>query len=138
MDRASIERMIYDYADAVDEGDFGTIASLFASGCLILHEPGDTEPIVLDGAGAIVTFFTDVAKIASGPARTRHLVSNIRTDIDTEAGSAHATATFVVFHLQADQGSPLATIGRYQWDFETSGATWAIRRLDIFAEYRSA
>lgn len=136
MDQAAIERIIHDYADAIDEGDFGRIASLFAAGSLVLHERDEDRPIALDGAGAIIAFLTDVAKIAPGPARTRHCISNIRTDID--ADGAIAVATFVVFHLHADQGSQPATVGRYRWRFERSGGSWAVRRLDIFAEYRGS
>lgn len=136
MDRTIIERIIHDYADAIDEGDLGRIAGLFASGSLALHERDADAPIVLDGANAVVAFLTDVAKIAPGPARTRHCVSNIKTDI--EGDGATAVATFVVFHLDASQGSQPATVGRYRWRFGKAGGAWAVERLDIFAEYRGA
>jgi len=136
LDQAAIARIIHDYADAIDEGDFQCIAGLFASGCLALHERDADKPIVLDGAEAIVAFLTDVAKIVRGPARTRHCVSNIKTDI--EADGAIAVATFVVFHLSADQGTQPATVGRYRWSFAGSAGSWTVKRLDIFAEYRGA
>lgn len=135
MDQIAIARVIHDYADAIDEGDFDAIAGLFASGRLVLHERDGAEPIVLDGAGAIVTFLTDVAKIPTGPARTRHLVSNIKTDIDGD--HAIALATFVVFLLHPGQSHQPATVGRYRWSLRRSGDGWAIGQLDIFAEYRA-
>jgi len=133
--QTDMERIIHDYADAIDEGDFDTIARLFASGCLVLHERGEAAPIVLDGADAIVAFLTGVAKITSGPALTRHLVSNIKTDVDGD--HATALATFVVFHLSAGQSGQPATVGRYRWSFGRSGDGWSIRKLEIFAEYRA-
>jgi ketosteroid isomerase-like protein len=83
-----IERMVLDYAAFNDAGDWEAVAGMFAADGRV------SRPIAPDdftqGCDAILAAFK-----ARPPRTTRHIVSNIRVDVDSE--SASATSQIMLF-----------------------------------------
>lgn len=121
-DREAVTRLVYEYAERIDAGDFAGVADLLA----------DAE-ITADGAGGAVRGRDAVRRLYEGTTRsyedgtprTRHVTTNLIVDVDEGAGTASCRSYFTV--LQAVPGAlalqPVVA-GRYHDRFVRADGTW--------------
>ena len=80
----SIENLIARYAELVDAGDFGGLGELFADG--VFGGEGDA---VVRGREAVEKIFRAMVRVyEDGTPRTKHVTTNIRIEVDDDAGTA--------------------------------------------------
>lgn len=121
----SIENLIATYAELVDAGDFPGLGELFDDAAF-----GGSEAAVRGREPVEKLFRAMVRVYEDGTPRTKHVTTNIRIDVDDEAGTAVAHSYVTVFQALPDMALQPIVAGRYRDVFE--------RRHDIwhFAERR--
>ena len=116
----AIERLIADYALLVDQGDFGGVGALFATGSF-----GGSGARIEGSAAVEKMLSATVIRYDDGTPRTKHLVTNLVIEVDEVQGTATARSYFTV--LQATPDLPLQPIvaGRYADRFHRPDGQWA-------------
>jgi 3-phenylpropionate/cinnamic acid dioxygenase small subunit len=119
-DHEAIRTLLYRYCEAMDAGDFDTVADLFADA--VLRDDAGTE--VARGRDGALRLYRGGTRLYDGSPRTRHITANSIIDVDSSAGTAQARSTYVVF--QEADGFPLQPIitGRYRDAFARHSAGW--------------
>jgi 3-phenylpropionate/cinnamic acid dioxygenase small subunit len=123
---------MYRYAECVDAADFDGIAALFSAG-RITNEGVDGAIV---GPDAVRKLYERTNRVhEDGTTRTRHVNSNVITEIDEVAGRAAVRSSFVVF--QQTTALPLQPIvsGRYRDTFLRSGREWHFDSRHIFVDH---
>ncbi len=120
----AIANLLYRYAELMDAGRLEECADLFAHARVLLGDPDDGEPPVVDRDGLAAVWRSMVRIHDDGTPRTRHLVANPIIEVDDGAGSATCRSTYTVFQ-QAGSG-PLRPVisGRYLDRFERVDGEW--------------
>jgi 3-phenylpropionate/cinnamic acid dioxygenase small subunit len=119
----AITSLMYRYTECIDAADFAGLGRLFEHGQIRSTAATDPEQ-GLPGA-AMSEFYRKTNKVhPDGTLRTRHLTSNVRVDVDEQAGIATARSCYVVF--QATPKLPLQPIvgGRYEDRFQRVDGVW--------------
>jgi 3-phenylpropionate/cinnamic acid dioxygenase small subunit len=128
--RHEIEKLIYGYAEALDDGDLAGVRDLFA------HADVSPQPgTVLQGGDAIADMFArhTIFYDAKGPAdpwapgtkpHTRHVVTNVVIEVADDGASATAKSYVIVF--QARPGFSLQPVfrNRYRDRFARVSGAW--------------
>ncbi|MFE9606970.1 nuclear transport factor 2 family protein [Streptomyces sp. NPDC006012] len=124
-----IENLIAEYAELVDTGDLAGLGRLFADGVFT-----GSDGVRFEGSAAVENMLREHVIIHDdGTPRTHHVTTNIRIEVDEQAGTATARSYLTIF--QAVDGLPLQPIaaGRYQDRFVRRDGTWrfAQRRITL-------
>ncbi|UWZ34472.1 nuclear transport factor 2 family protein [Dactylosporangium roseum] len=125
--RESIRLLNYEYADAIDAGDFDRFSALFEHGTWRgLH-----------GSDAIRKWLDEIVIVyPDGSPRTLHLVSNLSVDISGSEARGRAVITVLQHH--PDHGNvEVITVNDYQDLYVKDAGGWRFdvrrisRRLDV-------
>jgi len=133
----AITKLIYTYAERIDDGDFAGVGDLFAHATLTFEGFGDA----VSGRDAIEALYTrSTRRYEDGTPRTKHVMTNVMVDVDdnhdVHGGDAPATARsrsyFTV--LQAVPGAlalqPVIA-GRYRHTYERVDSQWRVATMHI-------
>ncbi len=129
-----VEALLYQYACAIDEGDFGAVGALFAHGAIATED----GTVIARGADEVRRLYETTTRIHDdGTPRTAHITTNVQVSVDEEAGRAEAGSRFVVQQAVPaagdDPGLALQPIiaGRYHDTFVRVDGEWrfAERRM---------
>ncbi len=115
-----IENLVYTYAERIDAGDLAGVAELFRHG-RIEAAPG----VTVEGAEKVRRLYEGSTRLyEDGTPRSRHVTTNVIIEVDDDAGTAAARASYVVFQ-QTDE-LPLQPIiaGRYRDTFHRVDGEW--------------
>jgi len=131
-DRATdaITKLIYTYAERIDEGDFAGVGDLFAHATLTFEGFGDA----VSGRDAIEALYTrSTRRYEDGTPRTKHVMTNVMVDVDDDdETTARSRSYFTV--LQAVPGAlalqPVIA-GRYRHTYERVGSQWRVATMHI-------
>ncbi len=131
-DRATdaITKLIYTYAERIDEGDFAGVGDLFAHPTLTYEGFGDA----VSGRDAIEALYTrSTRRYEDGTPRTKHVMTNVMVDVDDDdETTARSRSYFTV--LQAVPGAlalqPVIA-GRYRHTYERVGSQWRVATMHI-------
>jgi len=116
-ERLDINDLFVRYVCALDEGDVDTVVACFAEdGTLASPVAGEHT-----GRPAIRAFAERFARYRASGAQLRHVVSNLRIDVDGDR--AHAQCYLVVF-LTRDGESRVIPPGRYDCRLTKIGGQW--------------
>ncbi len=132
--RHHICNLLYRYAEAVDDGDMGTLRQLFQHAVLYAGNreaayPGDqVERMFAD----FTIYYDQAGKRVDFPAQkgrpcTQHIITNPIIDLAADGGSATARSRFTVVQALPDFPLQLIIAGRYFDEFELRGETWRFR-----------
>jgi hypothetical protein len=115
-----IEKIIFGYAEAVDEGDFVRVAKFFQRGRIRVNG----RESVYEGSDGVLEVFQRYTRVYEGIPSTRHVTTNLFIEVDESGKVAHARSYFTV--LQARPELPLQVViaGRYLDTFERIEGTW--------------
>jgi len=120
--RDAIEKLVFLYAERIDQGDFGGVADLFTE-AEISVEGSDA---VTRGRDPVRRLYETTTRLYpdDGTPKTKHLTTNLLIDVDEAAGSATCRSYFTV--LQQTPTLPLQIIvtGRYRDRFVRSDGVW--------------
>lgn len=119
-----IENLVYTYAERIDAGDLDGVAALFAHGRICGVEDGPPET-VFEGTARVRQMYEMATRLYDdGTPKTKHFTTNVRIDVDEEAGTARASAYYCV--TQATPELPLQVIvtGHYRDTFHRVDGAW--------------
>ncbi|MFD7923431.1 nuclear transport factor 2 family protein [Streptomyces sp. NPDC059740] len=122
---AAIFRLIAEYAELVDTGDFAGVGALFADAVFI----GSGAPV--RGREVEQMLRDTVILHEDGTPRTHHATTNLHVDVDEEAGTGTARSYVTVF--QALPGFPLQPVaaGRYLDRFACRDGRWRFTERQV-------
>jgi 3-phenylpropionate/cinnamic acid dioxygenase small subunit len=117
----SIENLIFAYAEFVDAGDLGSVASMFEHAEIGVD--GMSEG--LRGADKILGLLRATIRIHDdGTPRTKHVTTNVQIEVDDEEGTATARSYFTVLQATPELGLQTIVAGRYRDRFERGSGGW--------------
>ncbi|MBX7456215.1 nuclear transport factor 2 family protein [Mycolicibacterium sp. 3033] len=119
-----IENLVYTYAERIDAGDLDGVAALFAHGRICGVEDGPPET-VFEGTDRVRQMYEMATRLYDdGTPKTKHFTTNVRIDVDEDAGTARASAYYCV--TQATPELPLQVIvtGHYRDTFHRVDGAW--------------
>src|ERR671926_1844704 len=91
-----IENLVYTYAERLDAGDLDGVAALFAHGRICGMEDGPPET-VFAGADRVRQMYEMATRLYDdGTPKTKHFTTNVRIDVDQDAGTAQGGAYYCV------------------------------------------
>ena len=125
-----IENLVYTYAERIDAGDLAGVAELFRHG-RIEAAPG----VIVEGAEKVRRLYEGSTRLyEDGTPRSRHVTTNVIVEVDDDAGTAAARASYVVFQ-QTDE-LPLQPIiaGRYRDTFHRVDGAWCFDTRQMFVD----
>ena len=125
-----IENLVYTYAERIDAGDLAGVAELFRHG-RIEAAPG----VIVEGADKVRRLYESSTRLyEDGTPRSRHVTTNVIIEVDDDAGTAAARASYVVFQ-QTDE-LPLQPIiaGRYRDTFHRVDGEWCFDTRQMFVD----
>ena len=119
-----IENLVYTYAERIDAGDLDGVAALFAHGRICGVEDGPPET-VFEGTARVRQMYEMATRLYDdGTPKTKHFTTNVRIDVDEDAGTARASAYYCV--TQGTPELPLQVIvtGHYRDTFHRVDGAW--------------
>ena len=116
-----INRILIEYCDAIDSGDFKRAGKLFEKGTWF-YDPN--SPIT--GAETATKFLEDLVILYDGVPKTRHTLSNVRIDVSDDMRTAHAECNAVVFQVVPNSTPEIIFIGAYDDSFVCDEDGWRI------------
>lgn len=110
-----VENLVYRVAELVDAGDFAGVGALMSHATFI---EGDERAT---GAEAIEALVRNGSAAQADGRQTKHLVTNVRVEVEEYGGTATARSYFTVLH-----GSPFQVVasGTYEDKFERGDGSW--------------
>ncbi len=125
----AITKLIYTYAERIDDGDFAGVGELFAHATLTFEGFGDA----VSGRDAIQALYTrSTRRYEDGTPRTKHVMTNVMVDVDDDDVTARSRSYFTV--LQAVPGAlalqPVIA-GRYRHTYELVDSGWRVATMHI-------
>jgi uncharacterized protein (TIGR02246 family) len=127
-DRVAIEDLFVRYACALDEGDAETVVACFAQDAS-LESPAIGKRT---GRAAIREFAERFARYRQGGAQLRHVISNLRMQIDGDRARAQCYLTaFLTRHGQ----SRLLPPGHYDCDLVNVDGEWLFERRVVVHDH---
>lgn len=131
-DHEAISRLVFEYAECIDAGDFAGVADLLAEA----EVTGEGATGAVRGRDAILRLYERTTRrYEDGTPRTSHVTTNLIVDVDEGAGTATCRSSFTV--LQAVPGAlalqPIVA-GRYRDRFTRVSARWRFASRQIVVE----
>lgn len=126
MDSArEIENLIYTYADRIDAGDLDAVADLFTHGRIHGVEDGPPET-VFEGRDEVRRLYGGSTRLYddTGTPLTKHVTTNVRIEVDDEAGTALARSYYLVTQATPDLPLQVIITGRYRDTFHRVDGAW--------------
>jgi 3-phenylpropionate/cinnamic acid dioxygenase small subunit len=105
----TIRNLLHRYCEAMDAGDFETLADLFSDAVML--GPDGVE--VATSREAVLRLYTDGTRLYDGSPRTRHITANPIIDVDEPSGSATCRSVYIVFQQTDELALQPIISGRY-------------------------
>ena len=128
----AITKLVYTYAERIDDGDFAGVGELFEHATLTFEGFGDA----VSGPDAIEALYARTTRrYEDGTPRTKHVMTNVIVDVDEGGDSASSRSYFTV--LQAVPGElalqPVIA-GRYRHRYERVDGRWRVASMHIMID----
>lgn len=114
-----IENLVYRYAELVDAGDFAGVGALFSHATLVA---GEERAVGAEAIEALVRGMTAVHE--DGRPQTKHLMTNVRVEVEEYAGTAEARSYFTVLQALSELPLQIVAAGTYVDKFERGDGSW--------------
>jgi 3-phenylpropionate/cinnamic acid dioxygenase small subunit len=118
----TLQTLLMTYAECVDSGRLAEAAALFENATYRLEFPNRPGLTTYQGTAEVHAFFSGTRLYADGTPRTKHLITNVIIELESDQASSRCNVTL----LQQTDVLPLQTIasGRYIDRFERAGGEW--------------
>jgi ketosteroid isomerase-like protein len=128
----AVATLIYRYAELIDAGDFSGVADLFADATLTFEGFGEA----VTGRDAVQSLYERTTRrYEDGTPRTKHVMTNVRVDVEEDGTSATSRSYFTV--LQAVTGAltlqPVIA-GRYRNAYACVDSEWQFTAVHIIID----
>jgi 3-phenylpropionate/cinnamic acid dioxygenase small subunit len=131
-DRDAVTKLVFRYAELVDEGEFAAVAKLFEHGTFRAVVGNDVYTRA--GTDQVREQFEHMVITYDGVPCTKHVTTNVVVEVDDEGRNATSRSYYAV--LQARPGLPLQVIiaGRYHDAFAEVDGEWRFTDRLIFSD----
>ena len=131
-DRDAVTKLVFRYAELVDEGAFAAVAELFEHATFRAMVGTNVYPRT--GANQVREQFEHMVITYDGVPCTKHVTTNVVVDVDDNARTAASRSYYSV--LQARPELPLQVIiaGRYHDAFAQIDGEWRFTDRLIFSD----
>jgi 3-phenylpropionate/cinnamic acid dioxygenase small subunit len=131
-DRDAITKLVFRYAELVDEGAFAAVGELF--GRATFRAVVGADVYTRTGAAQVREQFERMVITYDGVPSTKHVTTNVVVDVDDEGRTAASRSYYTV--LQARPGVPLQVViaGRYHDAFAEIEGEWRFTDRLIFSD----
>lgn len=129
-----VENLVYTYAERFDAGDLDGVATLFEHGRICGVDGGPPETVFTGIAGVRRMYDMAVRLHEDGSPRTKHLTTNVRIEVDDEAGVARSSAYYCVTQATPDLPLQIIVTGRYRDTFHRIDGTWWFDSRTMFID----
>jgi uncharacterized protein (TIGR02246 family) len=127
-DRFMIDDLFIRYTCALDAGDVETLVGCFAEdGSLVSPAVGEHK-----GRPAIREFARRFARFRERGSQLRHVISNLRIELDGDRGSAKC---YLVVFLTRDGASRMLAPGTYDCELVRVGGQWLFKRRIVTMDH---
>lgn len=128
----AISKLIYTYAERIDEGDFAGVAEIFEHATLTFEGFGDA----VSGRDAIEQLYAHTTRrYDDGTPKTKHVMTNVIIDLADSGIGASSRSYYTV--LQAVPGEfalqPVIA-GRYRHTYEWVDDRWRIATMHVIID----
>jgi 3-phenylpropionate/cinnamic acid dioxygenase small subunit len=129
-----IENLVYAYAERLDAGDLDGVAALFEHGRIRGVEDGPPETVFTGIAGVRKLYEMATRLHDDGTPKTKHLTTNVRVEVDDEAGTGRASAYYCVTQATPDLPLQIIVTGHYRDTFHRVDGTWWFDSRTMFVD----
>ena len=127
-DRIMIEDLFIRYTCALDAGDIDTLVACFAEdGSLVSPAVGEHK-----GRPAIREFAARFARFREGGSQLRHVISNLRAEVDGDHGVARC---YLVVFLTREGASRMLAPGSYDCELVRVAGQWLFQRRIVTMDH---
>jgi ketosteroid isomerase-like protein len=105
----TIRNLLHRYCEAMDAGDFETVADLFSDAVML--GPDGVE--VATSREAVLRLYRDGTRLYDGSPRTRHIHANPIIDVDESSAAATCRSVYIVFQQTDELALQPIISGRY-------------------------
>ena len=127
-DRFMIDDLFIRYTCALDAGDIETLVACFAEdGSLVSPAVGEHK-----GRPAIREFARRFARFRERGSQLRHVISNLRIDVDGDRGSAKC---YLVVFLTRNGASRMLAPGTYDCELVRVDGQWLFQRRIVTMDH---
>ena len=119
----AIARIVYDYARAVDTGDFERLRHIFRHGRVRVHGVDGEHT----GGDGVVDMFQRYTKFFDdGTPSTKHVTTNLLIDVEDSGQRATSWSYFTVLQARPELPLQIVIAGRYLDTWEPRDGGWAL------------
>jgi 3-phenylpropionate/cinnamic acid dioxygenase small subunit len=129
-----IENLVYAYAERLDAGDLDGVAALFEHGRICGVEDGPPETVFTGVAGVRGMYAMATRIHDDGTPKTKHLTTNVRVEVDDEAGTGRSSAYYCVTQATPDLPLQIIVTGHYRDTFHRVDGTWWFDSRTMFVD----
>jgi 3-phenylpropionate/cinnamic acid dioxygenase small subunit len=128
----AVTKLIYCYAERIDEGDFAGVAEVFEHATLTFEGFGDA----ISGRDAIEKLYTNTTRrYDDGTPRTKHVMTNVIVDIADDRVHASSRSYFTVLQAVPNEFALQPVIaGRYRHTYERVDGYWRVATMHIIID----
>lgn len=126
-----IENLLYTYASRIDAGDLDGVAALFSQG-RIEAAPG----VVFEGRDEVRGMYEASTRLYpdDGTPKTKHVTTNVRVEVDEDAGTAASDAYYSVSQATDDLPLQIIITGHYHDTFRRIDGAWWFDTRTMFVD----
>ena len=128
----AITRLLFTYAQRIDDGDFEGIGEHFAHATMTFE--GFSEAVT--GAEAITALYhRTTRRYENGTPNTKHVITNVMVDVADDGRTATSRSYFTVLQaVPGELGLQPIIAGRYRNGYERIGGHWRFSSVHIIIE----
>jgi len=122
-DELDVAKVLYTYAERIDQGDFAGVGDLFADAVITFEE--SPERIVRGADEARVMYEEFTRRYPdNGTPHTRHVTTNVIVDVAPDGSRATARSSFTVLQRTETLALQPVIVGRYRDELARGTAGW--------------
>ena len=129
-DIQAIKNLIFSYAELLDTGDLEGLGQLFERATLRTHG----HERLLRGAKAVRQMIESSVHLYNGIPSTKHLITNLSVEVDTDRGAARARSYYTAFQVRPELPLQPILAGRWHDRFELEGNRWCFTERVIYPD----
>ena len=131
-DRDAVTRLVFRYAEMVDEGAYAAVAQLFEHATF--RAVVGTDVYTRTGAQQVREQFERMVITYDGVPSTKHVTTNVVVDVDDEGRTAASRSYYSVLQARPDLPLQVIIAGRYHDAFAEVDGEWRFTDRLIFSD----
>jgi len=132
-DELDVAKVLYTYAERIDQGDFAGVGDLFADAVITFEESPERVVRGADEARAMYEQFTRRYP-DNGTPHTRHVTTNVIVEVSSDGTAATARSSFTVLQRTESLALQPVIVGRYRDELAKGAAGWRFTHRHMYSD----